>query len=90
MKEIAETREFPFFIQWLSTDHPSQDGTAIAKIQKIIIADDHKLEGSWFKKEILASLGDIEIEWTDSATNDYQSGLVVVQLSTPSGIVHLD
>ena len=32
VKEIAETREFPFFIQWLSLEHPSQDGTPLAEI----------------------------------------------------------
>jgi hypothetical protein len=30
VKEIADTREFPFFIQWLSADHPSQDGTPLS------------------------------------------------------------
>jgi hypothetical protein len=25
VKEIAETRHLPFFIEWLSLDHPSQD-----------------------------------------------------------------
>ena len=28
--EIADSHELPFFIQWLTTDHPSQDGKAVA------------------------------------------------------------
>jgi len=90
VKEIADTREFPFFIQWLSADHPSQDGTPLAEIEKIIIADKDQLADSWFKEDILASLGDVAIEWVDPSTNDGQSGIVSVHLATPGGVVALD
>jgi hypothetical protein len=90
VKEIADTREFPFFIQWLSADHPSQDGTPLVEIDKIVIAGKDQLAGSWFKEEILASLGDVKIEWVDPITNDGQSGIVAVHLSTINGIVALD
>ena len=90
VKEIVDTREFPFFIQWLSADHPSQDGVPLAEIAKIVIADKDQLADSWFKEEILASLGDVIIEWVDPSTNDDQSGIVAVHLSTPNGTVVLD
>ena len=90
VKEIADTREFPFFIQWLSTDHPSQDGTPLAEIEKIVIADKNQLADSWFKKEILTSLGDVNIEWVDPSLNDNQTGIVGIQLLTPIGSVLLD
>lgn len=90
VREIAETREFPFFIQWLSSEHPSRDGQTSAAITKITIADNDKLSDSWFKDEILDSLGNIEIEWLDPAANEGQSGIVAVELSTPTGKVVLD
>jgi hypothetical protein len=90
VKEIVDTREFPFFIQWLSADHPSQDGTPRAAIKKMIIADKDELSDSWFKDDILASLGDVAIEWVNTATIEEQSGIIAVHLSTPSGIVILD
>ena len=90
VKEITEIREFPFFIQWLSADHPSQDGTPLAKIEKIVIADADQLADSWFKEDILASLGDVTIEWVEPSNNDYQSEIVAVHLSTPRGVVVLD
>ncbi len=90
VKEIVDTREFPFFIQWLSADHPSQDGTPLAEIEKIVIADRNQLEDSWFKEDILASLGDISIDWVDPTTNEEQSGIVAVHLSTSNGVVVLD
>ena len=82
VKEIADIREFPFFIQWLSTDHPSQDGISSAEIEKIVIAGKKQLAESWFNEEILTSLGDIELEWVDPKSHDNQSGLVAVQLKT--------
>ena len=82
--------ELPFFIQWLTADHPSHDGKAVAAIEKITIADTDHLADSWFKEEILASLGDVNIEWVDPASNDGDSGIVAVHLSTPSGVVVLD
>jgi hypothetical protein len=90
VKEIADTREFPFFIQWLSDEHPSQDGTPLAEIMKIVIADEDRLADSWFKDEILASLGEIQIEWVKPSANEGQSGIVAVQLSTPNGLVTLN
>jgi hypothetical protein len=48
------------------------------------------LSDSWFKEEILAALGDINIEWVDPDINDAQTGIVSVQLITPHGLVILD
>ena len=90
VKEIADTREFPFFIQWLSADHPSQDGTPIAEIEKIVIADGEKLANSWFTEEILAALGDVSIEWVNPSTTEGQTGIVAVHLATLSGHITLD
>lgn len=90
VREIANIREFPFFIQWLSTDHPSQDGKPLARIERIVLADKGQLADSWFKEEILEALGDVNIEWVDPESNDGQSGIVAVHLATPSGIVVLD
>jgi hypothetical protein len=90
VKEIAESRELPFFIEWLSSDHPSQDGSPEAEIVKIVIADDNQLAESWFKEEILAALGKIEIKWIDLSHNDDQAGIVAVELVTANGIVVLD
>jgi hypothetical protein len=90
VKEISDTKEFPFFIQWLSPEHPSLDGNPQAKISKITIADSEQLAGSWFKDEILDALGEIEIGWADPSENDGQNGIVAVELMTLSGIVILD
>ncbi len=90
VKEIVDVPEFPFFIQWLTENHPSQDGLPLVEIAKIVIADNTQLAGSWFKKEILAALGKVELGWVDLARNDDQSGIVAIYLSAPGGMVILD
>jgi hypothetical protein len=90
VKEIADTREFPFFIEWLTEDHPSQDGIPNAEINKIVIADQNKLSDSWFKSEILSSMGEISIQWVDPSLNDGQSGIMAIEITTAQGTVLLD
>jgi len=90
VQEISSTREFPFFIEWLSSDHPSQDGTPSAKIEKLVISDKNRLADSWFKDEILSSLGDIRIEWVNPSRFENQTGIVEVHLTSSLGTVVLD
>ncbi len=90
VKEIAETRQFPFFIQWLTEDHPSKDGIPFGEIKSITIADKDQLSDSWFKTEIIDSLGSIEINWETPVENDFQIGIIEVVLETPNGIISLD
>ena len=80
----------PFFIQWLTADHPSQDGKAVASIEKITIADSDQLSDSWFKTEILAGLNGADVEFVDPSANDGECGIVAVHLMTPGGFVRLD
>jgi hypothetical protein len=90
VKEITDSRELPFFIQWLTTDHPSKDGTAVAKIEKIRIADHDELSDSWFKNEILGALAGVVIEWVNPTETDGEVGILDLELSTPNGIVTLN
>ncbi len=78
VKEIVEAPEFPFFIEWLTQDHPAQDGQPVASISKIVIADEKKLAGSWFSDEILSSLEKVELAWIDPVSQDGQVGITEV------------
>ena len=90
VKDITESREFPFFIQWLSKDHPSQDGNPTAQIEKIVIADNTQLTNSWFKEEILSALGKIDIEWLVPSNNEDTPGIVEVHLRSQDNVIILD
>lgn len=90
VKEILEIREFPFFIEWLTEEHPSNEGIANAEIKKIVIADPSKLAGSWFKQEILDALGKIEIEWANPTDYDNISGIVEVHFAASGSDISID
>jgi hypothetical protein len=90
VKEISEARELPFFIEWLTSDHPSKDGTAVSSVEKIIIADSDQLKESWFKVEILDCLQNVEIQWVSPDANDGQDGIVNIVMKTPSGSITLE
>ena len=90
VKEITDSRELPFFIEWLTDDHPSKDGAIVAEIEKIVIADKNQLSDSWFKSEILAALAEIQIEWVDPEENDGESGIIAVQLKASNLQIIID
>lgn len=90
VREIADSREFPFFIEWLSSDHPSTDGIPTSRILQIDIADPSQLSESWFKDEIFSALGETKLKWINPSENESQSGILAVHLMTPNGIVVLD
>ena len=90
VSEISEARELPFFIQWLTSDHSSKDGIAVAMIKTITIADEKKLSDSWFKDEILETLGVGLINWLDNSDKDnFENGIVKVVFETPVGLVEI-
>jgi hypothetical protein len=90
VKEIEESRELPFFIQWLTEDHPSKDGNAVARIEKIVIADKDQLADSWFKEEIIEALSGISVEWVNPISNDGENGITQITVKTPSALITLD
>jgi len=90
VKDIIGSGELPFFIQWLTENHPSKDGNSVAKISKIIIADDEKLADSWFKDEIELGLKGVEIEWVKPELNDGDKGIVAVELTVNDAKIRLD
>ena len=90
VKEITGASELPFFIQWLTEQHPSKDGNSVAKITKIVIADDGQLADSWFKEEINSALTEVEIEWVKPELNDGEKGIVAVELSVNNSKIRVD
>ena len=70
--------------------HPSKDGNSVAKIAKIIIADDEQLADSWFQDEIKSGLNGVEIEWVKPELNDGDKGIVAVELQVNNYKIRLD
>ena len=50
--ELLENRQLPFFIKWLTLDHPSTDGKPVSKITKIEIAGDKNALTNWVGSDL--------------------------------------
>jgi hypothetical protein len=90
VQEISEARELPFFIEWLTDDHPSKNGSPVSKIVNILIVDSTELGESWFKSEILNSVNEIGIEWLGNQENLEEKGILAVEFLTTQGKVRID
>ena len=90
VKEIDESRELPFFIQWLTEDHPSKDGNAVARIKKIVIVDKDELSDSWFKAEILDSLAKINVECKVSSDDNLEDGIDSIEFIVEGSLIAVD
>jgi hypothetical protein len=85
-----EDSQLPFFVEWLTNDHPSADGKPVAAIAKIEIAGDESTVEDWLGVDIAAALEGIEVQWIDVADNDGETGVVAIHLTTPQGTIRLD
>jgi hypothetical protein len=90
VKDIFLMNELPFFVQWQTKNHPSEDGTAEAKIKKLYISSENRLEKSFFKKEIYNSLTNTDIEWINPNQIDNFIGLDSVDFETRNGFICIE
>ena len=90
VKDIFLMNELPFFVQWQTKNHPSEDGTAEAKIKKLYISSENKLEKSFFKKEIYNSLTNTDIEWINPSQIDNFIGIDSVDFETRNGLICIE
>ncbi len=88
--DTLENAQLPFFIQWLSADHPSKDGSAHAKIVKVEISGDKETIANYLGSDMAHALGEVEVIWVSPSDNDGESGIVAVHMQTPNGVVRLD
>ena len=82
--------QLPFFVQWLTSDHPSNDGKAVAEIVKIEISGIKSAVEEWLGSDTSSMFDGIEILWVNPAENDGESGIIAVHLESSSGIIRLD
>ena len=90
VNDILQDKQLPFFIQWLTSDHPSKDGIATASITKVEFAGDKEKIKEYAGSEVSEAIGDVEIIWVDASTNDGETGIVAVYLQTPTGEIRVD
>ena len=85
-----EDRQLPFFIEWLSDEHPSTHTDSIAKISKLEIAGDAERIREWIGEDFTSAFEGIEIDWINPDENNGETGLIAAHFSTPNGTFRLD
>ena len=85
-----EDRQLPFFIEWLTDDHPSKEAKAVAKIEKLEIAGDPERVREWIGEDFESAFAGIALEWIDPQENNGETGIYAVHFSTPTGSFRLD
>ena len=82
--------QLPFFIEWLSTDHPSQGIGSNAEITEIEIAGDREQTSRWIGLEPQLAMSDIKIQWIDKDHNEGETGIIAVHISIGDYQIRLD
>jgi hypothetical protein len=85
-----EDSQLPFFIQWLTKDHPSSDGKPVAVIKRIEISGNEETIRNWLGSEPNRAFKDVEVIWLNPKDFDGQTGIVSVTLKTSRGEIILD
>lgn len=88
--DTLKDSQLPFFIQWLTADHPSVDGKAIARIKKLEISGSKSITEKWIDSDLSTVMKNIEVTWSSSFENGGETGLIAATLETKNGDVRLD
>ena len=85
VKEIIGSGELPFFIQWLTDNHPSKDGIAISSISKIKIIGSHTSVSKNIEVEL--DLGSTELQWIDPKHSENETGIISIDFNVNNNLV---
>jgi len=70
VQSVIDNPELPFFIEWLTTNHPSVDGIATAAISNIEINGKFKSLSELLVGDIRETLGDIKLKWEERSDSE--------------------
>ena len=84
-----EDAQLPFFIEWVSKNHPSTDGSPIAKISKIEMTGNEEKISDWINQPSSEVVEGIEIVWKKAQGKDDETGILSVEFKFQSKIVSI-
>ena len=85
--ELLEDPTLPFFIKWLSSEHPSEDGKAVAKIQRITVNKYPQTTSNSIDAKLEALYGQNEFLAVDNETDEV--GIIKVEFDVNGSIVNI-
>jgi len=84
-----EDAQLPFFIEWVSKNHPSTDGVPIAKISKIEMTGNEEKISDWINQSSSEVAQGIEIVWKKAQGKDDETGILSVEFKFQSNTVSI-
>ena len=83
-----EDASHPFYVEWISQNHPSQDGVPVATISKLNITSNNQKNLNSPEIKLIEKNSELSISWTEADKND-QTGIISVEFKIGSKIVCL-
>jgi len=87
--DVLNDSKNPFYIEWISKNHPSKDGNPKAKINKIVMNGELKDLNRKFKDIFSEVSQEIEIVWQGTMEGNFDAGINFVEIKTRDEIVEL-
>jgi hypothetical protein len=87
--EVLNDSKNPFFIEWISMNHPSKDGSPRAKISKIVMNGEFKDLNPKFNHTFSEVLKDINIVWQGNIVDNLEAGINFIEIETTDGTIEL-
>ena len=84
-----EYGQLPFFIEWLTENHPSKDGNANSEISRIELYGDYKATEKWIGQDVTSAGNNFRIEWNDSIRDLDKPGITKIIFKTIKGLVEI-
>ena len=82
--------QLPFFIQWLTSEHPSIDKSSQTSLERIEISGSQSTIKNWLNCEISEITNGVDIAWLNPEDFNGETGIISVTFSTPNGLIELD
>ena len=87
--EVLDDSKMPFFIQWVSSNHPSKDGSSVAQLHKIIINGKPKDLFFQLKLDSKKDINGTQIVWKESKNEENSPGIGIVEIKLNGKIIQL-
>ena len=84
-----EDAQLPFFVEWVTANHPSVDGTPVAKIEKIKLLGDEKFISNWIDQSVSSVFKGIEMVWETPTKKENRNGILSIDFNVKNKIINI-
>jgi hypothetical protein len=80
-----EDFQLPFFIEWITFNHPSADNIPTAEIKQIDISGEEKIIENWLGSDLREIFEDVQVEFSEGKRKEADNGITAVTFLTSTG-----